>query len=311
MRLSRYSIVVLPVFGILLYLWIALPISTLASSESHSPQVATPASTVPLASQITSEKKITGYTLPPDLYRKAKALSSIRFRLDLIDFVYGLFILLFILRTKLGVLFRDWAEKISPNRFLQSLVFSPLLIISTSILQLPVDLYSHTVSREYGLSVESWGSMGLGLGEGDFRHLCDRSSSRLDFVRRDSQSPRRWWFYFWLISIPIMLFLTFAEPFVIEPMFFQFAPLEQKDPQLVAQIERVVQRGGLRIPPDRMFWMKASDKTPTMNAYVSGLALPSASWCGTPPLPKKPRRKSSRWSDTRWAITFWATCGRD
>jgi Zn-dependent protease with chaperone function len=74
-----------------------------------------------------------------------------------------------------------------------------------------------------------------------------------------------------LISLPIVVFLTFIEPFVIEPMFFTFAPLSQKDPELVAQIERVVQRAGLTIPPERMFWMKASEKTNAMNAYVSGL----------------------------------------
>ena len=42
------------------------------------------------------------------------------------------------------------------------------------------------------------------------------------------RSPRHWWFYFWLISVPIIVFLTFVEPFVIEPMFFTFAPLSKK-----------------------------------------------------------------------------------
>jgi Zn-dependent protease with chaperone function len=74
-----------------------------------------------------------------------------------------------------------------------------------------------------------------------------------------------------MISVPLIVFLTFVEPFVLEPMFFTFAPLDQKDPALVAEIERVVQRAGLNIPADRIFWMKASDKTPTLNAYVSGI----------------------------------------
>jgi STE24 endopeptidase len=85
------------------------------------------------------------------------------------------------------------------------------------------------------------------------------------------RSPRHWWFYFWLIAAPIIVFLSFVEPFVIEPMFFTFAPLQGKDPGLVAELEKVAARAGLDIPPDRMFWMKASEKTPTMNAYVSGL----------------------------------------
>ena len=26
------------------------------------------------------------------------------------------------------------------------------------------------------------------------------------------RSPRRWWFYFWLVSLPIVLFLFFLSP---------------------------------------------------------------------------------------------------
>jgi len=54
--------------------------------------------------------------------------------------------------------------------------------------------------------------------------------------------------YFWLISVPLIVFLSFVEPYVLEPMFFTFAPLEQKDPALVAQIERVVERAAWTFP---------------------------------------------------------------
>ncbi len=42
------------------------------------------------------------------------------------------------------------------------------------------------------------------------------------------------------------------------------------------QIERVVHRGGMDIPPERMFEMKASEKTTELNAYVTGFGRPSA-----------------------------------
>ena len=35
-------------------------------------------------------------------------------------------------------------------------------------------------------------------------------------------------------------------------------------------LEKVVARGGLAIPPDRMFEMKASEKLNSLNAYVTG-----------------------------------------
>ena len=216
-------------------------------------------------------EKTTAYTLSPDLYRKAKNLSRIRFWSNLIGFFYGLLILWLILRWKLAPKYRDWAEKISANRLLQACVFSPLLIITIAVLESPAAIYEHLVSRAYGLSVEGWGSLAGDWAKELFVLTVIGSILAWLLYVVICRSPRRWWFYFWLISLPILLFLSFIEPFVLEPMFFKFAPLDQKDPALVAQIEQVVRRAGLNIPPDRMFWMKASDKTPTMNAYVSGL----------------------------------------
>jgi Zn-dependent protease with chaperone function len=85
------------------------------------------------------------------------------------------------------------------------------------------------------------------------------------------RSVRRWWFYFWLAAIPIVVFLQFIEPVAIEPLFYKFEPLLGKQPALVAQIDKVVARGGLSIPHERMFEMKASEKLTSLNAYVAGI----------------------------------------
>jgi Zn-dependent protease with chaperone function len=63
----------------------------------------------------------------------------------------------------------------------------------------------------------------------------------------------------------------FVEPFLIEPLFFEFQPLAKQHAPLVGELEKVVMRGGLVIPADRMFEMKASEKLNSLNAYVSGL----------------------------------------
>jgi Zn-dependent protease with chaperone function len=66
------------------------------------------------------------------------------------------------------------------------------------------------------------------------------------------------------------VFLVFIAPIVIDPLFNKFEPLDKSNPELVSAIERVTQRGGLQIPRDRMFLMKASEKVTTLNAYVTG-----------------------------------------
>jgi Zn-dependent protease with chaperone function len=57
---------------------------------------------------------------------------------------------------------------------------------------------------------------------------------------------------------------------VIDPLFHKFEPLQQKDPALTAALEQMVQRAGQSIPPDRMYWMGAAEKTTGLNAYVTG-----------------------------------------
>jgi Zn-dependent protease with chaperone function len=220
---------------------------------------------------IEEQQRVTAYTLPPDLYRKAKTLGRIHFANNLINFVYGLLVFWLILHLRLAPKFRDWAEKASARRFVQAFVFSAALIVTVSVLQSPTVIYEHIISRRYGLSVEGWGALAWDWAKGIFLLIVIGGILVWILYGVIRRRPRNWWFYFWLISVPLIVFLTFVEPFVLEPMFFTFAPLEQKDPALVAQIERVVQRAGLRIPPERMFWMKASDKTPTLNAYVSGI----------------------------------------
>jgi Zn-dependent protease with chaperone function len=53
-------------------------------------------------------------------------------------------------------------------------------------------------------------------------------------------------------------------------LFNKFEPLDAKHPELVTEIEKVVQRAGLQIPRERMFLMQASEKTNRINAYVTG-----------------------------------------
>ena len=62
----------------------------------------------------------------------------------------------------------------------------------------------------------------------------------------------------------------FAIPIVIDPLFNHFEPLAKQNPALVDQLERVVKRGGMDIPPSRMYVMDASAKSTGVNAYVTG-----------------------------------------
>jgi len=233
-------------------------------------------STSPQPSQATSQSSptaatVTAYTLPPDLFRKARNLSKIRFRLDLLGTIYGLVVLWIVLRLKLAPKYRDWAETFSKRRFLQSVVFAPLLLVTVAILTLPLDIYGESVEKQYGLSVQGWRSWAWDWTKAELISLILGILLIWLLYVVIRRSARRWWFYFWLISLPIGIALFFIGPWVIDPMFHKFEPLQQKDPELTASLEKMVQRAGENIPPERMFWMGAGEKTTGLNAYVTGL----------------------------------------
>lgn len=215
-------------------------------------------------------QRITAYTLPPDREQKARALSKVRLRLLLLNFVYGLVVLWVVLRWRLSAKYRDVAEKTSARRFLQVMVFSPLLILTIDALSLPTGVYENWVQRAYGLSVQGWGSWFWDWSKGELINIIVFTLLIWILYGAIRKSPRRWWFYFWLASLPIGLLLFFLQPLIIDPMFHKFEPLQRKDPALTDALEKMVQRGGQDIPRERMFWMGAGEKTTALNAYVTG-----------------------------------------
>jgi STE24 endopeptidase len=238
--------------------------------QSAEPQNSTSAVIHPESAPPT-QKKVTAYTLPPDLYAKALALGRFQFRFSLISFFYGLFVLWIILRFRLAPKFRDWGERVSRNLAVQVLIFAPLFLITMAVLGLPSDIYGYTTEKKYGLSIQGWGSWFWDWTKGELVSICLGFLLIWILYAVIRKSPRRWWFYFWLVSLPIAVLLVFLQPLIIDPMFHKFEPLQAKDPALTASLEQMVQRAGQNIPPERMFWMGAGEKTTTLNAYVTGL----------------------------------------
>ena len=247
--------------------------TTPASTALGGPQQAAGSTAAPApgtTAQPATQPKVTAYTLSPELYQKAHNLGRIHFWFQLISFVYGLIVLWLILRWRLAPKYRDWAEKVSSRRFLQSMVFSPLLILTIDVLTLPADLYDQWISRKYGLSVQGWGSWTWDWAKAELVTFVIGIILIWLLYTVVRRSARRWWFYFWVFSLPILLFVFFISPWVIDPLFHKFEPLQQKDPALTASLEQMVQRAGENIPPQRMFWMGAGEKTTELNAYVTG-----------------------------------------
>ncbi|HEY4010020.1 MAG TPA: M48 family metallopeptidase [Acidobacteriaceae bacterium] len=209
------------------------------------------------------------YSLPPDKLAKAQHLASVHVTMHFADEIWGVVQILLLLWLGVIAWMRDTAVRAARNRFVQGFVFLLLFLAVTWVLELPLDLYSHRLSLKYGLSVQSWASWFGDQGKSFLLSWIVGGLILMLLFRVIRKLPRRWWFSFWLCTIPLIIFGIFVAPYV-EPFFNHYEPLAKTHPELVARLEQVVEKGHMNIPPERMFLMKASAKTTTLNADVEG-----------------------------------------
>jgi STE24 endopeptidase len=210
------------------------------------------------------------YTLPPEKLKKAQELTQARTTLYFAGAAWGIveLVLLLVLGVPAGL--RTLVEKLTRNRWLQCFLFVFLLLLLLSLLNSPLRIYGHHVSLVFGLSVQGWGSWALDWVKSFLLSWVVGGLLVMILFWIIRRSPDRWWFWFWIPTMAAVLFGVYLSPIVVDPLYDRFEPLQQTHPALVEQLEKVVARSGVDVPPERMFLMRASQKVTGMNAYVTG-----------------------------------------
>jgi STE24 endopeptidase len=210
------------------------------------------------------------YTLPPQKLEQAKELFRARTALHFLGEGWGMLELVLLLALGIAARMRDVAERVTKSRWGQCFLFVFLFLLLLTLLNAPLRIYGHHVGLAFGLSVQGWGSWVLDQAKSFLLTWIVAGALVMILFWIIRRSPRHWWFWFWIPTMVAVLFGVFLAPIVVDPLFDKFEPLQQRDPALVAQLERVVARSGISVPPDRMFYMRASQKVTGMNAYVTG-----------------------------------------
>lgn len=224
------------------------------------------------AAQASSQRAKAQEAFPPAIREKATRYNRARYRIYFGGVALDIVIYFLLWWLGFGVWLRNLAARASHRRIIQCLIFVPVFWILVALIGSPLDYYSgFVVERRFHLSTESfpmwlgdWGKM-LGL---TVAAAIIAVWILYGVIRRSS---RRWWLWFWLITLPLVFLLMFGEPYIIEPMFFRYTPLVKTEPVLTSRIEQMLGRAGVTIPPSRILLMNASSKTRALNAYVSGI----------------------------------------
>ena len=234
-----------------------------AQTAQPTPSTGAPAPAAP--------QQVQGYTLSPAQAAQALAYARARHELYFIDVIYGLLLLVLILQLRVAPRYRDWTAGLGDSRFLQTIVFGGLVLLTIDVLSLPTAMWGHQLALRYQQSIQGWTSWFQDWAKGEAVEVTLGGLVIWIFYAVVRKSPRRWWFYFWMAAVPLIVLGAVAEPLIFEPLFFKFTPLANSQPGLAARIETVVRRAGLEIPQSRMFEMNASTKMKAVNAYASGL----------------------------------------
>lgn len=234
-------------------------------------QTSPPPSTQPAQAQHAQPQSEQAYSLPPDKLAQAIALNRIRLTLEIAGTLWGLAVLWILLASRIAAGLERWAQRRTRRRWIQGLLFFAVFILIVTLASLPLDAIGHAASRHYGISVQHWFSWFGDWGKSLAISMVIGSLVLLLFNRIVRVSPRRYWFWVWLISLPLIVASVFLTPLVIDPLFNKFEPLENTHAALVTKLEAVVAKTGTHIPSKRMFLMKASLKSNGLNAYVTGI----------------------------------------
>ena len=239
-----------------------------SSAAQTAPSQAAPAAS---ATSQTTPAQVQGYTLTPDQEAKAIAYAHARHELYFLDAAYGLVLLVMILQFRIAPKYRDWAAQWTDNDFGQLILFSPMLFLTTDVLSLPIGIWEHRLALQYQQSIQGWDSWLADWAKGEGVEISIATLMVWILFAVIRKSPRKWWFWFWIAAVPLIILGAIIEPVIVEPLFFKFAPLVNAQPQLASKIEQMTIRAGSPIPQSRILEMTASAKVRQLNAYVSGL----------------------------------------
>lgn len=175
---------------------------------------------------------------------------------------------LLFLTSKLSQKISLWASD-GRGLFLSGLLYGIIFFGLIFLINLPLNYYSsYVLPHKYGLSNQTllrWLEVNIkGFAINDVIISLFLWIPYMILFN----SPKTWWLQLGLIIIPIIIFMTFISPLVIDPIFNKYTSI--KDEKLGQEIVKLLEKSD--IADAEIFMVDKSKDTKNMNAYMTGIS---------------------------------------
>jgi STE24 endopeptidase len=150
--------------------------------------------------------------------------------------------------------------------WLQVPVLTAVFIVIDRLVTLPTAIWSEHVSRDYGLSTQTWGSWIVDLSKSLLISFLLLTVVLLALIGLARRFPRTWFVPAAAGAAALVVGLSFAYPVVVEPVFNKFTPLP--DGPLRSRLLELADQSDVNVSD--VLVADASKRTSALNAYVSG-----------------------------------------
>jgi STE24 endopeptidase len=202
------------------------------------------------------------------LLQKTMAYETEKTRFGFLSALFGNFVTIILIFGGLLNIYNSWIMSLNMPFVISGLLFFLILSYANTILTIPFSLYStFRIENKYGFN-----TMTPLLWIKDFFKSIILSTIITGIVISIGlwiiqSSPELWWIWIWGFFLVFSLFMMYISPYVIEPLFNKFTPIE--DEGLTERIRHMLLKIGITV--NRVFRMDASKRSRHTNAYFSGI----------------------------------------
>ena len=203
-----------------------------------------------------------------EILARTTAYTLEKSRLGLIESVVNNIILILFLFGGLISLYDQWIASLSPSFLVSGLLFFIILALAQTLIEVPFSFYStFSIENRYGFNTTTKRLWFSDLGKSTIISLLILSVLVAAALGSIHMSPEFWWFWLWVFFAVFTIFLMYIAPYVIEPLFFKFSPITEKN--LEDKIMAMMARAKVKV--SRVMQVDASRRSHHANAYFSGI----------------------------------------